>query len=181
MKWQAAHTNTMLFEKKKKNWPKLPLLVVSCHSLSLVVTRCHSLYHSLSFVIARCSTRCHSLYHLFSLVVSLAKWLSVRLRTTWLWVRVPLQSLKCITRLSFYKRSDNNITLDKNVKKTIFLRNLIYPFPREISRHTFTENIVTFSGTCLRKARKLDFLRKLCFIGEKESPLALSLHQKSHA
>ena len=29
-------------------------------------------------------------------LVSLAKWLSVRLRTKWLWVRVPLQSLKFV-------------------------------------------------------------------------------------
>ena len=27
-------------------------------------------------------------------MASLAKWLSVRLRSKWLWVRVPLQSLK---------------------------------------------------------------------------------------
>ena len=34
------------------------------HSLSFVVTRCHSLYHSLSLVVIRChsfTTRCHSL------------------------------------------------------------------------------------------------------------------------
>ena len=29
-----------------------------------------------------------------NIVPSLAKWLSVRSQTTWLWVRVPLQSLK---------------------------------------------------------------------------------------
>ena len=47
--------------------------VICCHSLSLAVplvvtrwiTRCHSLYHSISFVV----TRCHSLYHLFSIVI----------------------------------------------------------------------------------------------------------------
>ena len=32
--------------------------------------------------------------HLNHLKASLTKWLSVRLRTKWLWVRVPLQSLK---------------------------------------------------------------------------------------
>ena len=53
-----------------------------CHSLSfvvsLVVMRCHSFYHSLSFIV----TRCHSLYHSLSFVVT-----------------------RCTTRLSFYKRS----------------------------------------------------------------------------
>ena len=46
----------------------LLLVVICCHSLSLAVplvvtrciTRCHSLYHSMPFVV----TRCHSLYHL---------------------------------------------------------------------------------------------------------------------
>ena len=28
-------------------------------------------------------------------LASLAKWLSVRLRIKWMWVRVPLQSVKC--------------------------------------------------------------------------------------
>ena len=50
-------------------------MVTRCHSLSLIVIRCHSLYHSLSlvvplavirchslsFVVTRCTTRCHSL------------------------------------------------------------------------------------------------------------------------
>ena len=31
---------------------------------------------------------------------SLPKWLSVRLRTKWLWVRIPLQSLKHFTGLN---------------------------------------------------------------------------------
>ena len=31
----------------------------------------------------------------FFFLTSLAKWLSVRLRTKWLWVRIPLQSLIC--------------------------------------------------------------------------------------
>ena len=34
---------------------------------------------------------------------SLAKWLSVRLRIKWLWVRVPLQSLKSILMLTLSK------------------------------------------------------------------------------
>ena len=40
----------LLFEKKK-NQPKQPLVVIRC------TTRCHSLYHSLSFVVTRCTTR----------------------------------------------------------------------------------------------------------------------------
>ena len=37
--------------------------------------------------------------HLNHLKASLTKWLSVRLRTKWLWVRVPLQSLKRVQAL----------------------------------------------------------------------------------
>ena len=65
------------------------------HSLSLVATRCHSLYHSLSLVVTRCHSlsllvviRRHSLYHSFSLVVT-----------------------RCTTRRSFYKRSSLSIYL----------------------------------------------------------------------
>ena len=54
--WQVP----LLFEKKK-NQPKQSLVVNRCHSLyhssSLVVIRCHSLCQSLSFVITRCITR----------------------------------------------------------------------------------------------------------------------------
>ena len=32
----------------------------------------------------------------------MVKWLSVRLRTKWLWVRVPLQSLALLSRLSYH-------------------------------------------------------------------------------
>ena len=53
---------------KKEVWPKLPLIVTSRHSMPPVVTRCHSLYHLLSFVV----TRCHLLYHSLSLFVPLA-------------------------------------------------------------------------------------------------------------
>ena len=57
----------------------VPLVVIRCHSLSLVVslvvTRCITRCHSLSLVVIRCHslsfvvTRCHSLYHSLSLVV----------------------------------------------------------------------------------------------------------------
>ena len=43
--------------------------------------------------------------HLFSYLASLAKWLSVRLRTKWLWVRVPFQSLKLQILRLFRARS----------------------------------------------------------------------------
>ena len=48
----------LLFEKRKISQNKH-----SCHSLSFVVTRCHSLYHSLSFVV--------TCFHPLSLVVLL--------------------------------------------------------------------------------------------------------------
>ena len=54
----------------------LPFVTTRC------ITRFHSLYHSLSFVV----TRCHSLYHSLSFVVN-----------------------RCTTRLSFYKRSIREI------------------------------------------------------------------------
>ena len=53
---------------KKEVWPKLLLIVTSRHSMPPVATRCHSLYHLLSFVV----TRCHLLYHSLSLFVPLA-------------------------------------------------------------------------------------------------------------
>ena len=51
--------------------PLLSLAVNCCHSLSLVVTLCHSLYHLLSFVVIRCHSLYHSLYHSLSLDVPL--------------------------------------------------------------------------------------------------------------
>ena len=79
-------------------------------SLSFVVTRCHSLYHSLSFavplVITCCTSPCHSLSfvvtrcifrcHLLSLVVT---------RCIFRCHSLSLVVTRCIIRLSFYKRS----------------------------------------------------------------------------
>ena len=52
-----------LLSKKKKNWPKQPLIFLRYQSLSFAVSRCHSLYQSLSFVVTS--------YHSLSLDVSL--------------------------------------------------------------------------------------------------------------
>ena len=59
----------------------LTLVVIRCHSLPFVTTRCLSLYHSLSLDVIRCTTHCHSLslvlircqslYHSLSLDISL--------------------------------------------------------------------------------------------------------------
>ena len=46
----------------------LSLTVISCHSLSFFVTRCHSL-PMLSFVVTYCTTRCHALSLSVPLVV----------------------------------------------------------------------------------------------------------------
>ena len=43
------------------------------------------------------------------LMASLANWMSVRLWTKWLWVRVPLQSLKL--HVSWHFRARNSLTL----------------------------------------------------------------------
>ena len=72
MKWRTAHTNTILLEKRKfgQNCHSLSLLVIWCHRLSLVVTRCTTCCHSLSLAVTCCTTRCHSLYHLLSFIVT---------------------------------------------------------------------------------------------------------------
>ena len=70
------------------------LAVIRCHSLSLVVplvvthciTRCHSLYHSIIFIV----THYHSLYNLLSFFVTRCHSMSLDVPTT---------------RLSFYERS----------------------------------------------------------------------------
>ena len=48
-----------------------PLVVICCHSLLFVVTRCHSMYYSLSFVVSLIVICCHSLYNSLSLVIPL--------------------------------------------------------------------------------------------------------------
>ena len=62
-------------------WKKRKINRNGC-SLSLVVIRCHYLYHLLSLVVPLVTIRCHSFYHSLSLVIT-----------------------RCTTRLSFYKRS----------------------------------------------------------------------------
>ena len=59
-------------------------------------------------------------------MVSLAKWLSVRLQTKWLWVRIPLQSLNYICWKYKFGRIDTltNI-LAHNGKNTIFKKKLV--------------------------------------------------------
>ena len=90
MKWRTAHTNTILFEKRKfgQNCHLLSLLVIRCQRSSLVVTRCHSL----SLVVPLVVIYCNSLYHSLSLVVT-----------------------RCLTRLSFYKRSSILLLLWRSV------------------------------------------------------------------
>ena len=76
--------------------PLLPIAVTHRYLLSLVVlllvTLCHLLHHSLSFVVTRRTTRCHSL----SFVVT---------RCTTRCHSLPLVVTRCTTRLSFYKPS----------------------------------------------------------------------------
>ena len=72
--------------------PPLSFVVTRC------ITRCHSLYYSLSFIVFRCTT----CYHLLSLLVicyqSLYHWLL-------------LVATRCTTRLCFYKRSEKSAHL----------------------------------------------------------------------
>ena len=78
----------------------LSLIAICCHMLPLVVplfvTRCHSLYYSLSLVVIRCTTLCHSLYHSLSFVVT---------RCTTRCHSMSFVVTRCTTRLSFYKWS----------------------------------------------------------------------------
>ena len=52
-------------------------------------------------------------------MVSLAKWLSVRLRTKWLWVRVQLQSLIPVVTLSTQDNAELVQQLKPNFKREI--------------------------------------------------------------
>ena len=71
----SVHSDRVLSHQRKRkisqNDHSLSLVVIRCHSLSLVVppdvTRCTTRCHPLSFVVICC----HSLYHLLSLDVSL--------------------------------------------------------------------------------------------------------------
>ena len=79
----GSYQHHIIWKRKfGQNWHSLSLLVIQCHLLSLVVTRCTTCYHLFSLVVTCCTTYCHSL----SLVV-------------------PLVVTRCTTRLSFYKRS----------------------------------------------------------------------------
>ena len=53
--------------KKKKKIAEVVTRCHSYHSWSFVVTRCYSLYHSLSIVVPLAVIRCHSLHHSLSL------------------------------------------------------------------------------------------------------------------
>ena len=81
----------------------LSLIFVLCNSLSVVVIRCHLLYHLLSLASLAAPlvvTRCHSLYHSLSFVVPLvvSRCHSLSFVVTW-----------CTTLLSFYKRSQTSV------------------------------------------------------------------------
>ena len=77
--------------------------ITRCHSLSLNVIFCYSL----SFVVTCCTNRCHSLYHSLSFVVSLdaIRCLSLSFVVPLVFIRCHSLPLDVTTRLSFYKRS----------------------------------------------------------------------------
>ena len=78
--------------------PKFAKITIHCHSFSLVVTRCHSLYHSLSLLVSLVVIRCH--------------WLAIVLTCCTTYCHsLPLFVTRCITRLSFYKRSLSTMNL----------------------------------------------------------------------
>ena len=55
-----------LFAIHCHSWSFLLLVIIRCHSFSFIVTRCHQL----SFIVTPCTTRCHSLYHSLSFAVT---------------------------------------------------------------------------------------------------------------
>ena len=79
----------------------LSLISIRCHSLSLVVTLYHSLHHSMSFVVTRCTTRCQSLYHSLSLVVIRCHSLSLDVPLVCLFINDPLKVLKLLVFVLF--------------------------------------------------------------------------------
>ena len=88
------------FSPKKKSWSFSTnwFTVCSCHVTYAFQSEC-TLYICLNVkeLLARNRRDIWSLSeHIVKCTASLAKWLSVRLRIKWLWVRVPLQSLKLI-------------------------------------------------------------------------------------
>ena len=89
--WQSSILRSVLccFHSLYHYSHSLSLIAIRCHSLlSLVVTLCHSLYHTLSFVVTRCTTRYHPLSFVATRCHSLL-----------------LVVIQCTTCLSFYKRS----------------------------------------------------------------------------
>ena len=83
---------------KKKKKKKLGEIVTRCHSLSFVVTCCHSLYHSLSFVVTRCTNCCHSLSFVHLLYQSLS---FVVICCHSFYHSLSLAVTRCTTRLFF--------------------------------------------------------------------------------
>ena len=90
-----VHSGRLFSYSKKRtitqNDDSLSLVIICCHSLSFDVIRCHSLSLIVPLVVTRCTTRCHSL----SFVVT---------RCTTRFHSLSLLFTRCIT-LSFYKRS----------------------------------------------------------------------------
>ena len=125
----------------------MSLVVICCHSLSLVVTCCttryHLLYYSLSLVVIHCATRCDFL----SLGV-----IRCTNRCHSLSLVVPLVASWCTTRLSFYKRSlfwiSTELVLFFNLdikngyykKYSLFVWTSFSKFPLAGKKHEIKEN-----------------------------------------
>ena len=102
-----------LFKKKQPKWSlvfirchslhhSLSFLVTRCHSLSFAVTCCHSLSFVIPLVVTICTTRCHSLSFFVIRCHSL----------------LPVVT-QCTTRLSFHKRSRKTDVLKISIEITL--------------------------------------------------------------
>ena len=90
---------------------KLNLLNCLKLVLLLIVCSCHVTYAFQS------ESALYSCLNQLSHLISLAKWLSVRLRTEWFWVRVQLQPRNL--QISRLLRARNSLTLDKSQIRTL--------------------------------------------------------------
>ena len=85
-------------------------------------------------------------------MVSLLKWLSVRLQTKWLWVRVPLQSFtysvcgpftKNKERIQKIKKTRNSRYIYQNkLDKTCFQQDMAYGDVKNLPRKTASEKVL---------------------------------------
>ena len=97
----------------------VPPAIVCCHSLSFVVTRWHSLYHSLSFVVPLVVIRCHSLSFVVNRCTNLCHSLSL---DVFIYLFIYLFIL---SELSLKLTKTSRIHIAEHLHKNIATQNII--------------------------------------------------------